>query len=74
MHPPAIQPVKDGHMLRRQMQKDMITAEELLGQVREQGIETIEEVKSAHLESDGKISVISRESKSHGGEGKKQAI
>ena len=74
VHPPAILLVKDGHMLRRQMQKEMITAEELLSQVREQGVETIEEVKSAHLETDGKISVIPRESKSHGDSGKKQAI
>ena len=67
VHPPAIELVKDGRMLRRNMQKEMITADELLSQAREQGVETIGQIKTAHLEGDGRISVIPREEKSGGG-------
>jgi uncharacterized membrane protein YcaP (DUF421 family) len=72
VQPPAILLVKDGQMLRRKMRTEMITADELLSQVREQGVEKIEQVKSAYLESDGRISVISRDPKSDGGSGKKE--
>ncbi len=74
VHPPAIALVKDGRMLRRNMQKEMITADELLSQAREQGVETIEQIKTAHLEGDGRISVIPREEKSGGGGGQKKGV
>jgi uncharacterized membrane protein YcaP (DUF421 family) len=35
--------------------------EELMEKLREQGVESIEEVKESYLESDGTISVITRE-------------
>lgn len=54
-------------MLRRNMQKEMITTDELLSQAREQGVETLEQIKSAHLEGNGRISVLPREEKSSGG-------
>ena len=74
VHPPAIALVKEGRMLRRNMQKEMITADELLSQAREQGVETIEQIKTAHLEGDGRISVIPREEKSGGGGGQKKGV
>jgi len=67
VHPPAIVLVKEGRMLRRNMQKEMITPDELLSQAREQGVETIKQIKIAHLEGDGRISFIPREDKSGGG-------
>ncbi len=63
LRPPPLLLVKDGRMLRRNMRQEMITKEELMGQLREQGIENIEEVKKSYLEGDGRISVIRNDSK-----------
>lgn len=50
--------IKHGRMIRKNMQEELITKEELLSQLRQQGVEEIASVKSACLEADGKISVI----------------
>jgi uncharacterized membrane protein YcaP (DUF421 family) len=55
--------VKDGRMIRQNMKKELITDEELLSQLREQGIENITKVKKAYMEGDGHISVISYDDK-----------
>jgi uncharacterized membrane protein YcaP (DUF421 family) len=54
--------IKDGRVLRRSMRQEMITEEELMGQLREHGIERIEEVKKSYMEGDGRISVITTSS------------
>jgi uncharacterized membrane protein YcaP (DUF421 family) len=41
----------------------LITKEDLLEQLREQGIEDVRDVKKCFLESDGRMSVIREESK-----------
>ncbi len=56
--PPPLELVKDGRILRRNMRRELITEGELMSQLREQGVEDITAVKSAHMESDGRISVI----------------
>jgi uncharacterized membrane protein YcaP (DUF421 family) len=43
---------------RRNLRREYITLEELQQKLREQGIETLSEVKRAYLEGDGQISVI----------------
>jgi uncharacterized membrane protein YcaP (DUF421 family) len=60
IEPPPIELIRDGKLLRRNMRKEMVTEAELLGHIREQGIETPSEVKSARIESDGHISVVPR--------------
>ena len=50
-------------MQKRNMRQEMIMADELMGKLREQGIERIEEVKKAYLEGDRRISVITTGSK-----------
>jgi uncharacterized membrane protein YcaP (DUF421 family) len=40
------------------MRQELITLEELKSKLREQGIENIEQVKIAHLEEDGEISIV----------------
>lgn len=50
--------IKDGRMIRRNMQQQMITQEELMSQLREQGVENMASVKACYLEGDGKISVL----------------
>ncbi len=43
----------------------MISKEELMGELREQGIENIEDVRYSYMESDGHISVVQK--KNQGG-------
>ncbi|HJW56769.1 MAG TPA: YetF domain-containing protein [Burkholderiaceae bacterium] len=56
--PSSLRLVKDGRMLMRNMRKEFITEEELRIKLREQGIDSIEQVKAAFLEPDGEVSVI----------------
>jgi uncharacterized membrane protein YcaP (DUF421 family) len=56
--PPPLQIVRDGKMLRHNMRKEFLSPNELMGQLREQGIEDVAEVRRAHIEGDGNISVI----------------
>lgn len=55
--------IKNGRMLRRNMRQEMITEEELLSQLRQQGIERVSDVKKAYLEGDGRFSIITNEPK-----------
>lgn len=53
--------VRDSKMLRRNMRKEYITEDELLSQLREQGVDSLDKVKDVYLETDGNFSVIKRE-------------
>ncbi len=55
--------IRDGRMLYRNMRQELLTTNELLMLLREQGVENIREVCSAHMEGDGKISIILKEPK-----------
>jgi uncharacterized membrane protein YcaP (DUF421 family) len=63
VHPPPLPLVEDGKILYRNMRKELITEEELMGVIRKQGLEDIQEVKEAYMESDGHISVIAKATK-----------
>jgi uncharacterized membrane protein YcaP (DUF421 family) len=58
LHPPAIEVVKDGKLLRDTMRRNFITIEELMTSVRTAGSEDLSRVQSAWLEGNGEISVI----------------
>jgi uncharacterized membrane protein YcaP (DUF421 family) len=60
LEPRPLQLIRDGRMNRKNMRAELITPEELMAQLREQGIERIEEVKQACLETNGSLSVIKR--------------
>jgi uncharacterized membrane protein YcaP (DUF421 family) len=53
--------IKDGRLQRANMRQEMVTTEELLSQLRQQGIDDPAEVKMACLEGDGEISVVKRD-------------
>jgi len=55
---PAIQIVRNGTLLRRNMRREYLTEEELRDHLRLKGIEDLAEVKAAFIEGDGKISVV----------------
>ena len=78
LRPAPLMLVKDGRMLRRNMRREMITEEELMSQLREQGVGDLSGVESARLEGDGRISVIKKESgaggKPGGGGGEKGPV
>lgn len=66
LRPAPLALVEDGRVIRRNLRREMITNEELLSLLREQGVETVAEVKRAYLEGDGRVSVIKK--KQGGGE------
>lgn len=59
--PPPLPLIKDGSMLRANMRRELITTDELMSQLREQGVDAVEKVKQACMESDGKLSVVTYE-------------
>jgi uncharacterized membrane protein YcaP (DUF421 family) len=63
LRPAPLLLIKDGRLQRRNMRREMITEEELMGRLREQGVENVEEVKKCYLEGDGSVSVIKRDSR-----------
>jgi uncharacterized membrane protein YcaP (DUF421 family) len=76
LRPAALPLVKDGKALRQNMRKELISMEELMSMLREEGVEHISDVKRCYLEGDGHVSVIKKDSggdSSGGGSKKKQA-
>ena len=67
LRPAPLPLVKDGRALRQNLRREMISMDELMSQLREQGVESISEVKRCYLEGDGHVSVIKKES--GGGDG-----
>ncbi len=56
-----LQLVIDGKIQRRNMRKEMISTEELMAALREQGVDALEKVRLATMESDGEITVVKHE-------------
>jgi len=50
--------VKDGRFCRAAMRKALMTKEELMQQLREEGVEDVKDVRLAMLEGDGQVSVV----------------
>jgi uncharacterized membrane protein YcaP (DUF421 family) len=65
-HPTPKPLIKDGELQRDNMQRELITEEELMGKLRRRGITEVESVKEAHVESDGQVSVVEREAERPG--------
>lgn len=58
VEPSTLPLVRDGRLLRQNMRREFITEEELWARLREQGIDSLTQVKAAYLEPDGNFSVI----------------
>jgi len=58
IQPPRVQLVKNGRMLWKNLEREKITEDELMGELRTHGIEHVSRVRAAYIESDGMISVI----------------
>lgn len=55
---PPIEVIRNGKLLRRNMRREYLTEEELMGHLRLEGIDAIANVRSARIEGDGRISVL----------------
>jgi uncharacterized membrane protein YcaP (DUF421 family) len=64
MNPPPLLLIKNGRMIQRHLQRELITDEELMSKLRQQGVEFLADVKLAYMEADGRISIITSDSKS----------
>jgi uncharacterized membrane protein YcaP (DUF421 family) len=64
VEPKPLALVRDGKMLRRNLRRELITTDELMANLREHGIDKLEDVKLATMESDGEISVIGKSGES----------
>ena len=58
--PQPIRLIWQGRMLIRNMRRELITDEELWSRLRQAGVESLDEVKEAYIESDGQISIIKK--------------
>jgi len=65
IEPPPLPLIQNGRMLRRNMRQELITEDELMMQLRQQGLDDVAKVKEAYIESDGRISVIERKQIRH---------
>jgi uncharacterized membrane protein YcaP (DUF421 family) len=66
--------VQRGVINRRNLRREYITMDELHENLREQGIDNVQDVKAAYLEADGQISVIRSSRSSDGKSSKKGAV
>lgn len=65
VHPEPLLLVKDGQMQRQNMRRELITKEELMSELREQGLEDVSQVKEARMEGDGRVSIIKMDGEQH---------
>ncbi len=60
VHPHRKPLVVNGRVIRKTLQEELMTEEELMTQLRLQGAAAIQDVKAAYLEGNGEVSVIRR--------------
>ncbi len=60
LRPPPLLLIKDGRVQKRNLRQEMISEKELFGELREQGVDDVKDVKYSYMESDGHISVVKK--------------
>ncbi len=58
LRPSRVQLVDGGRLVRKNLEKERVTEDELMGELRAHGVADLEDVHAAYIESDGMISVI----------------
>lgn len=61
VRPPPLKLIEDGELLWENMRHELINEDELMSQLRMQGVDDVSVVKEAHMEGDGHISVVLHE-------------
>jgi uncharacterized membrane protein YcaP (DUF421 family) len=64
IHAEPLKLVSGGQFLKENMRREMLSEEELMAGLREQGIDDISKVKAAYIEDSGHLSVIQWDRKS----------
>jgi uncharacterized membrane protein YcaP (DUF421 family) len=67
LHPPPLRLIKDGRLVRQNMRRELITEQELMSQLRQQGVSDMHGVKEACMEGDGHISIVQQKEGKTGG-------
>ena len=60
LHPVPLDLVRDGVPNERNLERELITRDELMSVLREQGIRRLEDVEEARMEGNGKVTVFGR--------------
>jgi uncharacterized membrane protein YcaP (DUF421 family) len=58
LHPPPTPLIANGRINQRVLRHELLTREELMSELRTQGVERIADVKRAYVEGDGQVTVI----------------
>src|SRR4026209_2692568 len=58
LRPAPLPLIKDGRLLRRNLRQELITTDELMSELRQQGVESVDGGRGAYREGDGHFSVI----------------
>jgi uncharacterized membrane protein YcaP (DUF421 family) len=66
IHPDAVPLIKDGRPDEATLRQYLVTREELMTQLRLQGVAEVSEVQAAYVEGNGQISVLTEEHESRG--------
>lgn len=61
VHPPPLPLIEDGRTIPRNLRAELLTHEELMTQLRLQGVEDIAQVRRAFIEGNGQVTVIRRD-------------
>ena len=61
IHPPPLRLVKDGQLLRANLRKELLTEDDVMAEVRQQGIDDLRAVEAVFLEFDGRMSIVQRD-------------
>ncbi|HYJ95897.1 MAG TPA: YetF domain-containing protein [Vicinamibacterales bacterium] len=72
LHPPSLLLIRNGQIQFRNLRSQLITKDDLLEQLREQGVESVARVKTCFLEGDGRMSVIREDDGEQTGRREKQ--
>lgn len=74
IRPPRVMLIRNGRAIEDALEKEKISMDELMGEVRTHGIDDLRRVKRAYIESDGMISVITDKDEEAAGRGSRTAL
>ena len=63
LEPPPLPIIRNGQLQRRNMRQELLTEDELLSQLRQQGVQDVRSVRLAYVEPDGGISIVGHKAK-----------
>ena len=61
IHPAPRQLIEDGRFIKARLSHELMTEDEMMSQLRLQGVERVEDVKASYLEGTGEVSVIKKD-------------